>query len=286
MTIFDRGYRNFEGELTPVWSRFTVSARYGLQDAFSSRLFLLFFLFCFLWPLACAVLIYLRYNSEALAILDLSLRDLFTIDAVSFRDYFMIPQSSFAFGIVLLLAPSLVAPDFRNNALPLYLARPLSKLDYVAGKFTVLAVVLSAITWVPGWLLFLLQSYLEGAGWWRTNLRALSGMFVGFWIWILALSLLGLAVSALVKWKPMARILFLGSVGIFAGMGQAFNQIYGTWKGSLLDLNALRNAAYDQLFGLTSEGVPGWAAWSGLLAVCLFSGWLLSRRIRAYEVFR
>ena len=286
MTIFDRGSRNFEGELTPVWRRFLVPARYGLQDAFSSRLFLLFFLVCFLWPLACAVLIYLRYNTEALAVLGLSLHDLFAIDAVSFRDYFMIPQSSFAFGIVLLLAPSLVAPDFRNNALPLYLARPLSKLDYVAGKFTVLAVVLSAITWVPGWLLFLLQSYLEGGGWWRTNFRALFGMFVGFWMWILALSLLGLAVSALVKWKPMARILFLGSVGILAGMGQAFNQIYGTWKGSLLDLNALRNAAYDQLFGLTSEGVPGWAAWGGLLAVCLLSVWLLSRRIRAYEVFR
>ena len=81
MAIYDRGYRSFEGERTPVWSRFTVPARYGLRDAFSSKFFLLFFLICLLWPLAFAVLIYLRYNSEALAVLNLGFQDLFVIDA-------------------------------------------------------------------------------------------------------------------------------------------------------------------------------------------------------------
>ena len=287
MSIFERSYDNFEGVLTPTWSRFLVPARYAMRDAFSSRLFLVFFLCCFLWPLACAVIIYLRYNTEALRLFELSIADLLTIDARSFRDYYMDPQSTLAFVVALVLGPALISPDLRNNALPLYLARPLSRLDYVLGKFTALATVLSAITWIPGWLLFLFQASLAGGEWARQNFRAFVAMFLGFWTWIVVLSLLSLALSALVKWKPLARVLFLGIVVVLSGMGQSFNLIYGTWRGSLLDLDALREAAWDQLFGLPSgNGVPGWSAWLGLAVLCALSAWVLSRRLRAYEVVR
>jgi len=285
VSIFDRHYSNFEGSLTPGWSRFLILARYAARDAFSSRMFLLFFLLCFFWPLACAVIIYLRYNTEALRIFDISVADLLTINALSFRNYYMDVQSTLAIAVALVLGPALISPDLRNNALPLFLSRPLSRLDYVLGKFTVLAAVLSAITWVPGWILFLLQASIAQEGWAGRNFRALVGMFVGFWAWIVVLSLLSLAVSALVKWKPLARILFLGLFVVLAGMGQSFNLIYGTWRGSLLDLDALRQASWDHLFGLPTEnGIPGWFAWLGLTAVCGLCAWVLSRRIRAYEV--
>lgn len=286
MSIFDRSYDNFEGALTPSWSRFLVPARYAMRDAFSSRLFLVFFLCCFLWPVACAVIIYLRYNTEALQIFEISIADLLTIDALSFREYFMDQQSTLAFVVALVLGPALISPDLRNNALPLYLARPLSRLDYVLGKFTVLAAVLSVITWIPGWILFFFQASLAGSEWARQNIRALVGMFFGFWVWIVVLSLLILALSALVKWKPLARILFLGIVVVLSGMGQSFNRIYGTWRGSLLDLDALREAVLDHLFGVAGNGVPGWAAWLGFVVICALCALVLARRLRAYEVVR
>ena len=286
MAIFERSYHAFEGALTPMWSRFLVPARYALIDAFASRIFNTFFLVCFLWPLACAVIIYLRFNSEALAVLQLLPADLFQIDAVMFRDFFMNVQAGFAFAVVLILGPALVSPDLRNNALPLYLARPFSKRDYVLGKLAVLALLLSAITWVPGTLLFLLQASLQGGGWWLDNFRALPGMFFGFWTWIFVLGLLSLAISSVVKWKPLARIVFLGALIVMAGMGESYNQLYGTWKGSFLDLNALRDATWDQLFGITSGGMPGWAAWVGLTALCGLCVWILSKRLEAYEVIR
>ena len=285
MSISQQSYRNFEGPTTPEWSRSLVLARYALKDAFASRVFTVFFFVCLLWPLACAVLIYLRYNAEALAILELSLADLFSIDAHTFRIAFMDPQSAMSFVVVLVMAPSLISPDLRNNALPLLLARPLTKFDYVVGKLAVLALVLSAITWVPGFLLFFLQSYLEGGGWMFDNFRALFGMFFGFWAWILALSLLGLALSSWVKWKPLARILLLGLIGVTSGMGTSFNLIYRTWFGSLLDIEALRSGVYDHLFGMPEESaIPSWAAWLGLMLVSAASAWLLSRRVKAYEV--
>ena len=97
---------------------------------------------------------------------------------------------------------------------------------------------------------------------------------------------LSLAISALVKWKPLARLVFLGSVLVMSGMGESYNQIYGTWKGSFLDLNALRDAAWAQLFGVSGTGMPGWSAWLGLAAVCGLSVWVLSKRLEAYEVVK
>ena len=38
------------------------------------------------------------------------------------------------------------------------------------GKMSVVLILLSAITWAPGLLLFLFQSYLEGFGWFSDNL--------------------------------------------------------------------------------------------------------------------
>lgn len=286
MAIFDRSYHAYTGRLTPMWSRFLVPARYAMQDAFSSRIFLAFFLSCFLWPLACAVVIYLRYNSEALAVLQIVPADLFQINATMFRDFFMNVQAGAAFLVVLVLGPALVSPDLRNNALPLFLARPFTKRDYVVGKLAVLAVLLSAITWVPGVLLFLLQASLQGEGWWLDNFRALPGMFVGFWVWIVVLGLLSLAISALVKWKLLARIVFLGALILLAGMGESYNQLYRTWRGSFLDLNALRDTVWDQLFGIASEGMPGWSAWLGLAFVTALSIWILNRRLEAYEVIK
>ena len=51
-----------------------------------------------------------------------------------------------------------MSPDLRNNGLPLYLSRPFSRTEYVLGKMSVLLILLSAITWVPGLLLFLFQA--------------------------------------------------------------------------------------------------------------------------------
>ena len=53
MAIFDRSYRVYAGELTPVSTRFLVPARYALEDAFKSRLFMSFFLLASARPRGC-----------------------------------------------------------------------------------------------------------------------------------------------------------------------------------------------------------------------------------------
>lgn len=285
MAVFDRGYRGYDGPLTQPWSRFLVIARYAVRDVFASKVFIGFSVVSLIWPLALVGVIYLKYNVEALTILDLSTLDLIPIDTTFFRLGFLRPQTAFAFVMILIVGPALVSPDLRNNALPLYLSRPLDKSDYVLGKLVVLATLTSAVTWVPGLLLFALQSYLAGGRWLLDHWRIPLALFVGSWIFILVLSLFSLAVSAWVKWKPWARIAFLGALFVFSAIGQIFKLIYGTWWGSLLVVDDLMVRVWDHLFGIeSSQQIPALVAWIALAIFGAFSAWLLFRRIRAFEV--
>lgn len=289
MAVFERTYRRYGGALSSRRRRFLVVPRYALAEVMRSRAFVMFYLLCFLPPFVGLVLIYLRHNLAALQLLNLPLdrlRDALPVDGRFFERGLEI-QGFLAFLVTVVVAPALIAPDLRNNGLALYLSRPFSRTEYLLGKLSVLALLLSAITWVPGALLFLLQGYLEGAGWLTAQGRVLGALFAGSWALILALSLLALAVSAWVKWKPVARIVLLILYFVTSGMGRLMEMALGTWWSELLSLRLVIETAWIGLFGLAPRtGMPAWAAWVALVAGSLACLGLLARRVRAYEVVR
>lgn len=287
MAVYDRAYRRYEGALTPERGRFLIVPRYAFGDVFRSRLFTAFFTLCFAFPAACAVLIYLRHNASALAFLQIDTSRLFTFNEGFFLLFLRIQANVLGFLVTLVVGPSLVAPDLRNNGLALYLSRPFSRTEYVAGKMTVLVTLLSAITWVPGLLLFLLEGYLEGTGWMGEHGRIAVAVLLGSWIWILLLSLLALAISATVKWKPVASAALIAVFFVAAALGAALNQALGMKWGSLLNLAMMLETVWSGLFGVESGfGIPMGAACASLLFACAVSLGLLARRVRAYEVVR
>src|SRR5262249_38021039 len=60
----------------------------------------------------------------------------------------------FAMFLVLLVGPELISQDLRFNAMPLYFARPVRRIDYFAGKLGVIAVYLTAVIIIPVLLAF------------------------------------------------------------------------------------------------------------------------------------
>ena len=291
MAVYERNYGTYRGEMTPTWSRFLIVPRYAYKDVFKSRFFVAFFTFCFILPFAGLLMIYLHHNLSALKFLSLpleELKDALPIDARFFR-WGLNFQASLCFLLALFVGPALISPDLRNNGLALYLSRPFSRTGYVLGKLSVLLILMSAITWVPGLLLFFFQGYLEGAGWIGENLRIAWAIFVGSWVWLLSLSLVALAISAWVKWKPVARITLIIVFFVLFGFAQALNGTLDVWWGLMLSLWSAVENVWSGLFGLTIDddiAMPIWAAWTTILGACLISLWLLSRRIRAYEVVR
>jgi ABC-2 type transport system permease protein len=286
MAVFEHTYRKYAGPLTAPWSRFLIIPRDAFGDVFGSKLFTAFFVSCFAAPLVFAILIYLHHNLTALAMFDLDASQLVPIDMYFFHNFVVI-QGTFAFFLNVFVGPSLVSRDLANNALPLYLCRPFSRVEYVLGKMSVVLILLSAITWVPGLLLFALQSYLEGAGWFARNLLIFYAILLGSWVWILVLALLSQAVSAWVKWKMAAKAALLGLFFVPAAMGQAINNLFDTEWGGIISLRAVISTVWATLFvDPESIEVPVWGAFASLLVVCAICLFLLMRKIQAYEVIR
>jgi ABC-2 type transport system permease protein len=286
MAVYKRTYQPYSGTLTPAWSRFLIIARQAHRRVLDSRFLTFFFVVCFVWPAVCAVLIDLRHNAGAITLLKIDVARMIPIDGPFFFR-FMGWQGTLAFLLTAFVGPGLISTDLRNNALPLYFCRPFSRAEYVLGKMSVLAILQSLITWVPGLLLFAFHAYLEGGAWLRENLFIAGGLFLGSWIWIVTLCLLALALSAWVKWKVLAGALLFGVFFVAAGFGQAANAVMHSRSGNLINLGELIRTVWAGLFGLSVEsGVSPGAAWMVLAGVCALCLYLLDRKVRAYEVVR
>ena len=104
---------------------------------------------------------------------------------------------------------------------------------------------------------------------------------------IVLLCLVSLAISAYVKWKPLARLGLFAVFVIAAGLSQILNFTLRTQWGSLINLADMMRVVWQSLFGVkfwTTVPVP--AAWISLTVACGLCILLLARKIRAYEVVK
>ena len=309
MAVYENLYGAYAGELHSPWSRFLVIPRYALREVFRSKLFTSFFILCFIYPLIASILVYLHHNANARAMLQINIRELLPIDASFFRTFVEV-QGYFAFILTILVAPPLISRDLSNNALPLYLCRPLSRFEYVLGKMAVIVFLLSLITWVPGLLLFFFQVSLTDFTWLWNNLWITQSIFLSSMLWITLLSLLALAVSAVVKWRVVASGALLGIFFVPSAFGEIVNNLFLTRAGHLISLWATVNNIWLGLFGLFKRQTgsvrgtvtnpiyekqffdiallepPLWASWLVIAVVCAICVLVLTRRVRAYEVIR
>lgn len=287
MAVYERTYKRYTGEITPQKTRFLVLPKYALRDAFKSKLMVAFYALCFVSTIILTAQIYLLHNLDFLELFDISessVTRILQIDA-GFFENFMIGQQWMAFFLTLFLGPGLVSRDLANNGLPLYLSRPFSRAEYVVGKVTILFLILSSITWIPGLWLFGLHGNYEGGGWIAGNLRLAAALVVGFLLWILILSLMSLALSAWVRWRPVAAFAMFLIIVVghpFAGIVKVL--FHSDW-GHLINLSRLVSIVWSALLGTeTPDGPPLLAAWLALGAFGAFCLYLLHRKIRAYEV--
>lgn len=285
MAVYERTYKRYTGDVTPQWTRFLVLPRYVFKDVFRSKILVAFFASCFAFPLFAAAVIYLRHNASFLqAFPEVQLDQFLAIDA-KFFDRLMNVQMWFAFFLALFVGPGLVSRDLANNGLPLYLSRPFSRAEFVLGKFSVLAILLSAVTWVAGGGVFLLQANYAGGNWLWKNANLFFAIFIGSWTWIVTISLLALAMSAWVRWRQVAAFLMFmvlmggGLVGLITS-----NLFRAPWT-QAANLMQVMSTVWDDLLGLPPEfGIPTGLAWFMLMAWSLLCLFLLHRKIRAYEV--
>lgn len=284
MAVYKRGYRRYGDMTTGRWSRLMILPGYGWRALLQRRLIVSILVWAMFWPLGCLGFIYFSNHTELLLQIESGIKKYLQIDGGFFL-LFMRVQAVFSLLISVFAAPGLIVPDLANNALQLYFSRPFSRAEYIFSRLLVLLGLLSLVTWIPGILLFFMQSGMAGWNWFETNWNIGLGVFIGFLLWNFLVSLVALAGSAYVKKRIIAEASILGILFILPAAAAIFNTVFSVTWASLFDPVQVTNRIWHWLLGTTPESGP--TVSGSLLAVLVMTAVLLAvlgRKIRPVEV--
>ncbi|HVW08996.1 MAG TPA: ABC transporter permease subunit [Bryobacteraceae bacterium] len=285
MAVYKRTYKGYGGPLTHPATRFLVLQRYAFKSVFKSRMLLMGYCACFIPCILIICVLYLNQNASVLALIGQK-AGVFKINGSFFLNFLGF-QSILAGVLTAFIAPSLISPDLTNGALGMYMSRPFSRGEYVLGKGAVIAFLTGAITMLPTLLMFAVQSSLMGWNWTLNNFYLANASFFSCAMLILVLTLLGLAMSALVRWRIVAGALILAVFAIGKGFAAMIDSVMRTHNGDYIDLQILLTKVSTELFQnpvASLDEIPVVGAWIALIAICGFLLWILNRKLRVCEV--
>lgn len=284
MAVHKRGYKRYDGPLTGRLARLLVLPRFAWSELMGDRKITMIFMTALFWPIACLAFIYLANHRELLLGMDRGFEEFLQIDG-SFFVLFMTTQAIFAVLLATFAGPSLIAPDLSNGALSLYFGRPFSRTEYVVSRMLVLAGVLSPVTWIPGIVLFLTQSSMAGWTWTAENWTLGLGIFAGFALWVIFVSLVAMTSSAYVRWRVVSGGLILGAFFVLAGASEMAGMVLSAeWP---MAFNPTRASIQIWRAMLGDEALPGPNAWQcffTMAAMATMLLYVLGRKLRPVEV--
>jgi ABC-2 type transport system permease protein len=279
MPIYDQGYRRYEARSPLHQVRFWPITREALRLILAKRAFLGLLAVAFVPFVVRVIQIYIVTRfPEAGRVLP--------IDGRLFGD-FLNQQIGFTILLSIFGASGLVANDLRTGAILVYLSRPLTRRDYVAGKLLVPLLLNLSVTLVPGLALYLVglalapEQYLRWDLWWIAPAVVLHATAVS-----LVVSLVILAISSLSR---SARVAGLSFVGLFFGLEMVrlvLQNGFHRREAVLLSLQADLAALGVALFGVVDRELDVPWAWPllVLVLVCLACLAVLRARVRAVEI--
>lgn len=292
MSVYKRSYRAYDGALSSPLARFGVLMRYAFTDVWSSRITNLLFALCLIPTLISVGTIYVM-NNDAVRMLLSDGRSTSAI-AIDQRYFFVVLQVQCWCSLLLTawVGPKLLSGELSNNALPIILSHPISRIEYIAAKFAVLACLLLAVTMLPGLLLFFLQSHMSALPWAGAHSQIAIAIILGCSLWVLLLSMLALAVASWVKWRVVATGMVFATLLVPAGTGAVFNRVMRTDWGDLVNVPLMMNSLWRRLLAVPTpeyymrHELPPLAIISALSLMILACAATLNARIRAREVVR
>ena len=277
MPIHDQGYQRYAGSRARTGAAWQVIAKAGIRSVLAERKFLGLLLISWLPFLVRAVQVYIAANFQQASFL--------APKGETFRE-FLETQSVFVFFITIYVGAGLIAADRRANALQLYLAKPLSRWEYVAGKLAVLFTFLVFVTFVPAMMLLLVQIGFAGSlTFVRQNLYLVPAITLYSLAQVLLASSTMLALSSLSKSSRFVGVLYAGLIFFTAALFNAVRGITGkAWLVWLSPSDVMEQLG-DAIFRLPPRfDLPVWLAAVVVLLLIGGSAWVLERRVRAVEV--
>jgi ABC-2 type transport system permease protein len=204
MPIHDQSYRHYEGAHEAPGRAWLIIAWTGIRSMIGKRRFLGLLLLAWLPFLVEAIRFYFAASFPQLPML--------AATRESYREFFDY-QSAFVFFITIWVGAGLIANDKRANALQIYLSKPLSRAEYVAGKLSILVIFLLLVTWLPAMLLLVLHMLFQGnLTFIRGNLMLFPAITLFSFVYVLLASFTILALSSLSNSSRFVAILYTGII--------------------------------------------------------------------------
>ncbi|MBI3449497.1 MAG: hypothetical protein HY049_11335 [Acidobacteria bacterium] len=277
MPIYDQSYRPYRGTFSSHATRWVTITRTGLLQFLKRRPFVVFMTLTFIPPIVCGFIIYFAHRFPE--------QTLTKIDGEFFRRLMEIQTVWF---LLLGIYPGagLISNDLRWNAIQLYLSKPLTKLDYVLGKFATLATFLVGITLLPGLVLFFLElsfssdSKFLAAYWWiPLALAGYAACAATSW------GLIVLAISSLSKNSRYVGVLLFTLSLFTSGFAQFMRGVFGRDGVIVISgIDSLKMLTYVFFGGVSEYGDHRVGALVTLAVMSVAAGLVLRSRVRAVEV--
>lgn len=276
MPIHDQGYRRYGG--TRARGRaWLVMLRNGVVGMMGNRRWIVLMIASWIQFVVRAIQFYIAANFAQAAIVAPS--------AATFRDFFD-NQNLFVFLVTITLGASAIAEDRRTNALQIYLSKPLTRLEYLVGKLSVLIVFLLFITWVPAILLLIVQVLFAGN---FTFLRANAYLFPAITLYsiieVVMVSTCMLALSSLSTSGRFAGILYTALIFFSDALYGVMRAVTGSTRVSWIAFGNNLAQVGDVIFRVPLRYETPWilslTIVFGLIGIAAL---ILERRVRAVEI--
>lgn len=280
MPIHRERYRRREEGEDFLGRGWVVIAANGLRSVARKRAFLFLMILAWIPVVVRAVQIWAAANVPAMP-----QTGWLAITPRLFRD-FLEQQQPLVFFLTVYVGSGLIADDIRANALQLYLSRPLTRTQYVAGKAAIVMATLAAITWLPALLLlFLIPAFSGSMTFVRENLSLIPSISAYSVVLITMTALLVLALSSLSKSRWFVAVMYAGLAffthAVFGVIGAATDGTIFSWVSIFANVTQVG----DVLFRMTPRYDTHPAISAGVIVgVTATSLLVLRRRIRAIEV--
>ena len=257
-----------------------VIAAHGLRSIVRKRAFLFLMILSWIPVVVRGVQIWAATNVPGMSQIGM-----LAVTPQMFRD-FLNQQEPLVFFITVYVGSGLIADDIRANALQLYLSRPITRTQYIAGKAAILMGALAAVTFVPAMLLLLLVPAFAGRMTFLWDNFSLVASISAYSVIQITLSaFLILALSSLSKSRWFVAILYAGLAffthAVFGVLGAALPGSAFSWVSIFANVRQVG----DVLFRLPPrhDTHPLISA-TVIVLIIAASAAVLRQRIRAIEV--
>jgi ABC-2 type transport system permease protein len=279
MPIHDQGYRRYLGSKAAVGKAWQVITRAGVRTVLSKRSFIALMLLAWAPFVVRAVQIYIAANFQQASFL--------APQAETFRE-FLEQQGVFVFFVTIYIGAGLIANDRRANALQVYLSKPLTRAEYVAGKFAILFLFLASVTWLPAILLLLVQTMFAGNfAFVQENVFLLPAITLFSLLQVLVSAMTMLALSSMSKSSRFVGIMYAGLIFFTAAFFQALRGITGRSSWAWLSPTDTLEQIGAYIFRMEPPyQLSPVVAIVTIVALIAGSAWILERNVRGVEVVK